>query len=231
LSKSTKVLLIVLLVLIIDQSLKIWVKLSFPLKYEEFMFGFEWARLRFEENPGMAFGWELPDPYGKLILSLFRIVAVSLLIYFIRQLIRANAKTGLLVSFGLILAGAIGNIIDSAFYGLIFSGSYHDIATFMPEGGGYAGFLHGKVVDMLYFPILKGNFPDWFPFWAGERFLFFRPVFNIADASITIGVVSIILFHRSFFNAEEAEQNTSEETETKTDIASEDSNSNPDTSI
>lgn len=213
-SKSTKVILIVLFVLILDQSLKIWVKLSFPLNYEEFIFGFEWARLRFAENPGMAFGWELPQPFGKLILSLFRIIAVSLLIYFIRQLIAAKAKTGLLISFGLILAGAIGNIIDSAFYGMIFSGSYHDVATFLPEGGGYAGFLHGKVVDMLYFPMLEGNFPDWFPFWSGERFLFFRPVFNIADASITIGVLSIIIFHRSFFNAETAVKTPEQEVTT-----------------
>ncbi len=200
-SKTAKVILVVLIVLIIDQSLKIWVKLSFPLKYEELILGLKWARLRFEENPGMAFGWQLPEPYGKLFLSLFRIFAVSLLIYFIRQLIRSNVKTGLLISFSLILAGAIGNIIDSAFYGIIFSGSYHDVATLFPEGGGYAGFLHGKVVDMLYFPMFSGTFPEWFPFWSGEHFLFFRPVFNIADAAITVGVLSIVIFYRSFFSS------------------------------
>ena len=181
-------------------------KLSFPLRYEELILGLKWARLRFEENPGMAFGWQLPEPYGKLLLSLFRIFAVSLLIYFIRQLIKSKAQTGLLVSFALILAGALGNIIDSAFYGMIFSGSYHGVATIFPEGGGYAGFLHGQVVDMLYFPLFEGHFPDWFPFWSGERFLFFRPVFNIADAAITIGVLSIVLFHRSFFKESEQEQ-------------------------
>lgn len=212
-NKTTKVILVVLLVLIIDQSLKIWVKLSFPLRYEELIFGLEWARLRFEENPGMAFGWELPEPYGKLLLSLFRIFAVSLLIYFIRQLVNAKASTGLLISFGLILAGAIGNIIDSAFYGLIFSGSYHEIATIFPEGGGYAGFLHGKVVDMLYFPMIEGRFPQWFPFWAGEHFQFFRPVFNIADAAITIGVLSIIIFHRSFFSQEPSKAPESDSTD------------------
>lgn len=204
----------VIIVLILDQWLKIWVKTSFPLQYEQYLFGFEWARLRFEENPGMAFGWELPEPYGKLILSLFRILAVSLLLYFIRQLIRSGAKTGLLISFGLILAGAIGNIIDSAFYGIIFTGSYHGVATVFPEGGGYAGFLHGKVVDMLYFPMFKGNFPEWMPFWGGERYQFFRPVFNIADTAITLGVVSIILFHRNFFNnSEVATENSAEKPE------------------
>lgn len=202
-SRTAKVILVVLVVLILDQTLKIWIKLNFPLKYEQLLFGFEWARLRFEENPGMAFGWELPEPYGKLILSLFRIFAVSILIYFIRQLIHEKVKIGLLISFAFILAGAIGNIIDSAFYGVLFSGSYHEIATFLPEGGGYAPLLHGKVVDMLYFPMLEGRFPEWFPFWSGERFLFFRPVFNIADASITIGVLSIIIFHRSFFSKPE----------------------------
>jgi signal peptidase II len=112
-----------------------------------------------------------------------------------------------LISFALILAGAIGNIIDSAFYGLIFSESYHGhIATLFPEDGGYAGFLHGKVVDMLYFPLFRGHFPDWFPFWGGNSFLFFRPVFNIADMSITIGVASIILFHRSFFSTQEKKE-------------------------
>ena len=175
--------------------------------------GLEWARIHFVENPGMAFGWKLPEPFGKLLLSLFRIFAVSILIYFIRQLIQANAKTGLLISFGLILAGAIGNIIDSAFYGLIFSGSFHNVATLFPESGGYAGFLHGKVVDMLYFPMFEGNFPEWFPFWSGEPFLFFRPVFNIADASITIGVICIIIFHRSFFGTKEEPENKAGETE------------------
>ncbi len=198
-SKATKVFWVVLLVLILDQSLKIWVKTNMSIYQDFSLFGLEWAKIRFVENSGMAFGWELPEPYGKLILSLFRIFAVSMLIYFIRQLIRSNAKTGLLISFGLILAGAIGNIIDSAFYGLIFSESYHGISTMFPEGGGYAGFLHGKVVDMLYLPIFKGTFPDWFPVWSGQPFLFFRPIFNIADVSITIGVISIIIFHRSFF--------------------------------
>lgn len=162
-----------------------------------------WARIHFIENPGMAFGIEIWGDNGKLILSLFRIVAVALLIYFIRTLLKSKASLGLLISFSLILAGAIGNILDSAFYGLIFSASYHgSIAQFLPEGGGYAGFLHGKVVDMFYFPMYDGFFPDWMPFVGGEDFLFFRPIFNVADVAISVGVISILLFQRSFFSSE-----------------------------
>ncbi len=164
----------------------------------------DWAILHFVENNGMAFGLSLGGDYGKLILSIFRLIAVGLLVFYIRELVRSSKVSfGLLASFGLILAGALGNIIDSAFYGLLFSASpMHggDVATLFPPGGGYADFLHGKVVDMLYFPLFQGHFPDWLPFWGGEYFLFFRPVFNIADMAITIGVFSIILFHRQFFS-------------------------------
>jgi len=165
------------------------------------LLGLNWALIHFVENPGMAFGIELGGSYGKLALSLFRILAVGFLIYYLGQLIRSNVRFGLLVSFALILAGAIGNIIDSAFYGLIFSASpFHGgLATLFPPEGGYAGFLHGKVVDMLYFPIFEGVFPDWLPFWGGEYYLFFKPIFNIADLSITVGVLNILLFQRSFF--------------------------------
>ncbi len=202
-SKGFKVTLVILFVLIVDQVLKIWVKTSMTYGEEIMLIG-DWARLHFVENNGMAFGITLGGDYGKLALSVFRIIAVGGLIYYIRILDKAGASLGLLCSFGLILAGAIGNIIDSAFYGLIFSESpYHGgYATLFPEGGGYAGFLYGRVVDMLYFPMFSGHFPDWFPFWSGEYFLFFRPVFNIADVAITTGVLSIILFHRSFFKEE-----------------------------
>lgn len=200
-SKGLKVTLLVILVLILDQASKIWVKTHMGYGEEIMLIG-NWARLHFTENPGMAFGLELPEPFGKLILSLFRIVAVGGLIYYIRLLQKEGASFGLLCSFALILAGAIGNIIDSAIYGLIFSASgyhYSGLATMFPEGGGYAGFLYGKVVDMLYFPMFSGHFPDWFPVWGGEPYLFFRPVFNIADVAITTGVLSIIVFHRGFF--------------------------------
>jgi signal peptidase II len=193
---------IVLLVLVLDQALKIWVKTHMEYGDEIKMLGLDWALIHFVENNGMAFGLSLGGNYGKLALSLFRILAVCFLIYYLRMMIRTGAKLGLLISFALILAGAIGNIIDSAFYGMIFSSSpYHGgLATLFPPEGGYAGFLHGKVVDMLYFPIINGYLPDWFPVWGGEHVLFFKPVFNIADSAITAGVLNILLFQRSFFH-------------------------------
>lgn len=175
------------------------------------IFGFERALIHFVENEGMAFGWKLDlgaeYDYGKLLLSLFRIVAVGFLVVYIRTLIQEKASTGLVVCFSMILAGALGNIIDSAFYGLIFSeSSYHaeNVATMFPEEGGYGTFLHGKVVDMFYFPLLEGVFPAWIPSWGGEPFLFFRPVFNFADACISVGVAWLIFFERSFFSEKEA---------------------------
>ncbi len=191
---------VVILVLIADQVLKFWVKTHMTIGQEIFLFDQDWAIIHFVENNGMAFGLSFGGEYGKLALSLFRITAVALLIYYLRWLLKERAATILLAGFGLILAGATGNIIDSAFYGMLFSEStYHgDPAQFLPPGGGYAGFLHGKVVDMFYFPIAQGYFPEWFPFWSGEPYLFFRPVFNIADVAITSGVVLILILHVFF---------------------------------
>lgn len=166
---------------------------------EEIHLAGNWAILHFTENNGMAFGMEFAGNYGKLFLSLFRVVAVFGLAYYIYWLEKKKAKTGLILSFALIFAGAFGNIIDSLFYGRIFSDSMNDVAQLFPEGGGYAGFLHGKVVDMLYFPILQGHFPSWMPFWANEQFIFFRPVFNLADFSISVGVAIILLNQSRFF--------------------------------
>lgn len=176
---------------------------------EEFkILGIDWALIHFVENNGMAFGLSLGGEYGKLVLSIFRIIAVGFLVYYLNFLINSGAKKGILISFSLILAGAIGNIIDSAFYGLIFSEStYHGgLAEIFPEAGGYATFLHGKVVDMFYFPVINGFLPDWLPVWGGKHIMFFRPVFNIADASITLGVINMLLFNRTFFANQRIEE-------------------------
>ena len=158
----------------------------------------------------MAFGLEFGGTPGKLLLSSFRILMVGFLIYIIRGLIKTKESFGLLLSFALIIAGAIGNILDSAFYGIFFTESrFHgEPAQFLSDASGQIGFLQGKVVDMFYFPMFEGKFPEWFPIWGGERFEFFRPVFNVADAAISVGVASIILFHRRFFKAPKEEETT-----------------------
>lgn len=182
---------------------------------EFFILGFDWARIHFTENKGMAFGWEFGGEYGKLALSLFRIFAVCFMGYYINRLIKENAHIGLVCSLSLIMAGAIGNILDSAFYGLIFSDSFHKVAELFPEGGGYAPFLYGRVVDMFFFPLFDGYLPEWLPFKGGDRFIFFRPVFNVADSAISIGVVLIVLFQKRFFlNPEEENTESIEGTPT-----------------
>ncbi len=204
-----KSLIIVTIILIIDQVVKFWIKTNMTLGQEFHVFG-DWFIIHFTENPGMAFGMEFSGDYGKLLLSLFRIVAITVLLIYMYNITRQKVSNLVLVSLSLVLAGAIGNMIDSAFYGMIFSEStFFDVARYMPAEGGYATFLHGKVVDMLYFPILSGIWPSWVPIIGGSEFLFFRPVFNIADSSITIGVILMILFQKEFFgkkvNKEERE--------------------------
>lgn len=197
-----KYILIILLVLLVDQSSKVWVKTHMHMDESIPIFGWEKAQIYFTENPGMAFGFELEGEYGKLMLSLFRIIAVAGIGWYLWDLYKKKASPGYITCIALIFAGALGNIIDSAFYGLIFSESdrwLRNVAEFMPEGGGYAGFLHGHVVDMFYFPLWRGTFPEWFPIWGGEDFEFFRPVFNVSDAAITVGVICILLFQRRFF--------------------------------
>lgn len=199
--RSTIVILIIATILLIDQALKIYIKTHLSYGDGFFIAGQEWARIHFVENKGMAFGLSFGGTVGKLILSSFRIVMVGMLIYIIRGLIKAQESVGLLICFALIIAGAIGNIIDSAFYGMFFSESlFHGPpATFLSDASGELGFLQGKVVDMFYFPMVKGVLPEWLPLWGGDDFIFFRPVFNVADAAISVGVISIIVFHRSFF--------------------------------
>lgn len=187
---------IVVLVLLADQALKIWVKLSFFYDSAISILG-DKGYLHFIENRGMAFGMEFGGDWGKLLLTLFRIAAVSGIGYSLYRMIQRGASTGLVVSVSLILAGALGNIIDSTFYGVLFSeSSPFEKAVMFPADGGYAPLLHGAVVDMFYFPIWEGRLPGWLPIWGGEHFVFFRPVFNIADAAITVGVILFILSQR-----------------------------------
>ncbi len=168
---------------------------------EEFSVLGDWFLIHFVENNGMAFGIEFAGEYGKVFLSIFRIFAVIGIGWYMVKLVkRDDVPMGFIVCISLIFAGAIGNIIDSAFYGLIFSDSYGRVAELFPDGGGYASLLHGKVVDMFYFPLFSGRYPQWLPFVGGNQFLFFRPVFNVADSAITMGILSIIIFYWRLFS-------------------------------
>ena len=198
-SKLQKSALIVAVVLLVDQILKLWIKTHMAIGDEFYVFG-KWCIIHFVENNGMAFGFEFGGEYGKIFLSMFRVVAVFGIGYYILKLVKKDIPMGFIACASLIFAGAIGNIIDSAFYGLIFSDSYGQVASLFPPGGGYATFLHGKVVDMFYFPMFSGIYPNWIPFLGGSDFQFFRPVFNVADSSISIGIFAIILFYRREFS-------------------------------
>ena len=207
---------IIFFVLLLDQVLKVWIKTHMYLGQEFHILG-NWFIIHFTENYGMAFGLEFGGAFGKLVLSLFRIVLVSGIGWYLYQLIKNKAHAGAIISFSLIFAGAIGNIIDSAFYGLIFTDSEQGLAQLFPHEGGYATFLQGRVVDMLYFPLIDGHFPQWLPIWGGEHFLFFRPVFNIADSSISVGVALLLLFQKKFYPQPVAEESIKEITDIPTD--------------
>jgi signal peptidase II len=215
LSTGKKAALLVILILVIDQAVKIWIKTHLALGESIHVFGDKF-QLHFTENPGMAFGMVFGGQTGKLVLSVFRIIAAVGIIWYMRHLIHAKVKLGLILCFSLILAGAVGNILDSAFYGLIFDrgmvfnpelGRWVEYAGVAEFGSpGYAGFLKGCVVDMLYFPLVDGQYPSWIPIWGGQPFMFFRPVFNIADSSITIGVFLILIFQRRYFKSDKSHE-------------------------
>ena len=186
------------ILILLDQILKIWIKTHYILGEESQIF--DWFIIHFTENNGMAFGMEFGGYTGKKILTIFRIVVVGIGIKYIFNLSKVGFSNGASIALGFIIGGAIGNIIDSSFFGIIFNESYNNVASFMPEGGGYSSLLHGKVVDMFYLPLINSHFPNWLPIWGGEHFIFFRPVFNIADAGISIGIFMILLFYRKEFN-------------------------------
>lgn len=200
---------IIVLVLLIDQISKIYIKTNFVLGESVDVFG--WFKILFVENRGMAWGVELPGSYGKLFLTLFRLFAISAIGYWLYNEVKKKASRVLIVAIALIFAGAFGNIIDSVFYGIFFSASPQGggVATFLPEAGGYAPVFHGHVVDMLYFPMINTTWPEWMPWIGGDQFTFFDPVFNIADSAITIGVLLLIIFNKRAFPKKKEEVKTS----------------------
>ena len=198
--------IIIVLILLIDQISKIYIKTHFQLN--EGVTVFSWFKIAFVENDGMAWGTKLSDFFtfisdksAKLILTLFRIVAVTGIGFWLVDVTKKHKSKILIFAIAIIFAGALGNIIDSVFYGILFSDSDMQVATFLPENGGYAQLLHGNVVDMLNFPIWSGKLPDWLPFFGGKPFSFFDPVFNVADMAISTGIGILIVFNKRAFNS------------------------------
>lgn len=199
--KARQVVLLILCIILGDQALKFYIKLNYFAGEEHRILG-SWFRLHFVENEGMAWGWQFGGNGGKLFLTLLRLAAVIWGVFLIRNFIRNKYNKGFIICCALIFAGALGNLIDSMFYGLIFNNSdafAQNVARLFPSGGGYASFLHGRVVDMLYFPLISTYYPSWFPFVGGQPFDFFEPVFNLSDASISVGVLILLIFQNKFF--------------------------------
>lgn len=192
--------MVIIAVLMVDQVVKVLVKTNMYLR--QWIHVTDWFQILFTENSGMAFGMEI---MGKLFLTLFRLGAVTLILWYLVKIIKQRLRTGFIVCVALILAGALGNIIDSVFYGVLFGESLpvpqSGVATFLPEGGGYAPLLYGKVVDMFYFPLFEFNWPAWMPFVGGDHFIFFSPIFNVADASISCGMIALLLFYGKYLNS------------------------------
>jgi len=208
--KGRGVALLIILILIADQAMKFYIKTHYTLGEEHNVLG-SWFRLHFVENEGMAWGLKFGGGLGKILLTLFRLLAVILGTFYLRDIIRKNYHTGFIICAALIYAGAFGNLIDSMFYGLIFNSSNpFTVATFFPPGGGYSAFFHGQVVDMLYFPIIHTTYPSWFPVasWRGQEFEFFSPVFNLADASISVGVIALLIWQKKFFPKKQLHETT-----------------------
>ncbi|HKJ47641.1 MAG TPA: lipoprotein signal peptidase [Christiangramia sp.] len=191
---------LIVVILLIDQISKLYIKTHFALGEEIEVF--DWFRILFVENEGMAWGTKIPGEYGKLALTLFRLAAIVGIGYWLWDSVKKGGSRVLIASIALIFAGAFGNIIDSVFYGVIFNDSYGQVASFLPESGGYSSLFHGKVVDMLYFPLWKGYLPEWIPIWGGKYFTFFEPVFNIADSAISVGVAMLLFFNKRAFPKE-----------------------------
>jgi signal peptidase II len=213
--KGRKIFLLICLIVIADQALKIYIKTHYHAGESHPVIG-EWFRLYFIENEGMAYGWKFGGEWGKMLLTLFRLAAVIFGVFYIKKIIEKKYHPGFIICVALIFSGALGNLIDSMFYGLIFDSSSTDILNvakiFPPHG--YAGFLHGNVVDMLYFPVIRNaTFPSWIPVWGGQDFEFFRPIFNLADASISTGIIAILLFQNRFFKTDQKKTSNTVETE------------------
>jgi len=218
--------LIILAIIFADQALKLFIKLNYPTGEVVRVFGMDWFRVHFIENPGMAWGWKFGNETGKVVLTLFRLLAVIFGSWLLVKFVRERYSRGFVICASLIYAGALGNLIDSMFYGMIFNKGLHydpvlnDYVSYSGVaslGGGYSSFLHGSVVDMLYFPMIKSHFPSWMPFVGGDEFEFFSPIFNIADASISVGVIALLIFQKRFFKKLPPEKSPSTvETRTET---------------
>lgn len=202
-SRGTKITVFVILMLVIDQVIKFLVKTNMAMGESISVLG-GWFQIYFIENNGMAFGMQFGGHIGKYVLSIFRVALVIAIFIYMKKLLKSSdTPMGVLIGLAAIMCGALGNIIDSLFYGLLFSEStYTQVAEFLPAAGGYAGFLQGRVVDMLYFPIIDTYMPDWVPFWGGNHIIFFRPIFNFADSCITCGAIYLLIFHWRFFSTE-----------------------------